>query len=78
MEQYLKQKINNCVNFIKNKINIGENYEIIEKQRKIFYYSKYSLEINEFLLIFSMVKTSNKIFLKIYYRKYNLVQMEKY
>jgi hypothetical protein len=57
MEQFFKEKLNRCVNYIKNKINIGENYQLVETKRKIYYYSKYSLEINEFFEIYTMVKT---------------------
>ncbi len=57
MEQFFKEKLNTCVNFFKNKINDCENYRLVETKRKIYYYSKFSLEINEFVEIYTMVKT---------------------
>jgi hypothetical protein len=57
MEQFFKDKISTCVNYIKNKINVDENYQIIEKKRKIFYFSKFSLDLNEFYQIYTFVKT---------------------
>ena len=57
MEEFFKEKINTCVNYIKNKINGGENYHLIETKRKIYYFSRFSLELNEFVEIYSNVKT---------------------
>lgn len=57
MEQFFKDKLNKCVNYIKDKIGDSENYQLIEKKRKIYYFSKFSLEVNEFYDIYIMVKT---------------------
>ena len=56
MEQFLKDKLNTCVNYLKNKLNTSENYHLVETKRKIYYFSKFSLELNEFMEIYSMVK----------------------
>jgi hypothetical protein len=56
MEQFFKDKLNTCVNFIKNKLHNGENYHLVETKRKIYYFSKFSLELNEFIEIHTMVK----------------------
>jgi hypothetical protein len=56
MEQFFKDKLNTCVNFIKNKLNNGENYHLVETKRKIYYFSKFSLELSEFIEIHTMVK----------------------
>ncbi len=64
MEQFFKDKLSTCVNYIKDKINGGENYQLVEKKRKIYYFSKFSLEINEFYEIFNMVKTLKENILK--------------
>ncbi len=57
MEKFFKDKFNTCVNFIKNKINTEESYHLIETKRNIYYFSKFSLDIEEFLEIHKMVKT---------------------
>jgi len=57
MENFFKEKINRCVNYFKNDINSSENYKLVETKRKIFYYSKFSLETIEFYEIYSMVKS---------------------
>ena len=64
MEQFLKEKLNTCVNYIKDKIGGGENYHLVEKKRKVYYFSKFSLEINEFVEICVMVKTLKENLLK--------------
>jgi len=56
MEQFFKDKLKTCVNFIKNKLNNGENYHLVETKRQIYYFSKFSLELNEFIEIHTMVK----------------------
>ena len=56
MEQFFKDKLVTCVNFLKNKITVDENYQLIETKRKIYYFSKFTLEISEFLQTFNMVK----------------------
>jgi cystathionine beta-lyase family protein involved in aluminum resistance len=45
------------MNFFKNKMTSDEKYQLIETQRKIYYFSKFSLDLNEFIEIFTMVKT---------------------
>ncbi len=57
MEQFFKEKLNTCMNFFKNKMTSDEKYQLIETQRKIYYFSKFSLDLNEFIEIFTMVKT---------------------
>jgi cystathionine beta-lyase family protein involved in aluminum resistance len=57
MERFLKEKINTCVNFFRNTINVDESYQLVETKRKIYYFSKFSLEIEEFKQIHKMVKT---------------------
>lgn len=56
MDEFLKDNFKNCLNFIKNKIHASENYQLVEKKRKIFYFSKFSLDIDEFLFIYQTVK----------------------
>jgi hypothetical protein len=57
MEQFFKDKLNTCVNYIKNKINNDEAYQLVETKRKIYYFSKFTFDIDEFLEIHTMVKT---------------------
>ena len=57
MERFFIEKLNRCVDFFKNKINQAESYQLIETKRKIYYYSKFSLEVKEFSHIHKMVKT---------------------
>jgi hypothetical protein len=57
MEKFFIEKINTCVNYIKDKINHNESYQLVETKRKIYYFSKFSLNIEEFLQIHKMVKT---------------------
>lgn len=56
MENFFKEKLNTCVNYLKNKITPTENYQLIETKRKIYYFSKFSLDIDEFLQIYNMIK----------------------
>ncbi len=57
MEKFFKEKLNKCVDFFKNTINQAETYQLVETKRKIYYFSKFSLEIKEFSHIHKMVKT---------------------
>jgi hypothetical protein len=52
----LTDKIKSCYNFIKEKMRTNENCHFIEKKRKIYYFSKFSLDVDEFYLIFQTVK----------------------
>jgi len=56
MEQFFKDKLNTCVNFLKNRITTNENYQLVETKRKIFYFSKFSLDIDDFYQIYLFVK----------------------
>ena len=56
MEDFLKDNITNCINFLKNKITVSENYQLVEKKRKIYYFSKFSFDIDEFFLIYQTIK----------------------
>ena len=56
MDDFLKDKINYCYNFIKSNVSTNENCQLIEKKRKIYYFSKFSLDVDEFYLIFQTVK----------------------
>jgi len=56
MDQFFKNNLKNCFNYFKNKMNVSENYQLIEKKRKIFYFSKFSIDIDEFFLIYQTVK----------------------
>ena len=38
-------------------MNNGENYQLVETKRKIYYFSKFSLELNELIEIHQMIKT---------------------
>jgi hypothetical protein len=56
MDKYLTDKISNCLNYFKGKININQKYELIENKKKTYYFSKFSLNMEEFFLIFQTVK----------------------
>jgi hypothetical protein len=56
MDNYLKDRISTCLNFFKEKINVEQKYELIENKKKIYYFSKFSLNIEEFYLIFQSIK----------------------
>jgi hypothetical protein len=67
MENYLL----NCYKYLQNKIQISSNlqtdsndYKLIERKRKIFYFSKFSLDINELVLIFRTIRTIKENILK--------------
>jgi hypothetical protein len=64
MENFLKDKFSTCMNYIKNKITHNENYQLIETQRKIFYFSKFTLDVNEFLQIHNMIHKIKENILK--------------
>jgi hypothetical protein len=56
MDNYITDKISNCLNYFKEKVDINQKYELIENKKKIYYFSKYSINIEEFCLIFQTVK----------------------
>ena len=67
MENYLL----NCYKYLQNKIQMNSNlqndsndYKLVERKRKIFYFSKFSLELNELLLIFRTMRTIKENILK--------------
>jgi len=72
MEQFIKDKLNTCVNYIKNKITNEENYQLIESKRKIYYFSKFSFDKAEFFEIYKMTKTHKESIFK------NLIETFKY
>ena len=49
----LKEKLSNTLKYFHD--SIISNYKIIEEQEKIFYFSKFSLEISEFYEIYYFV-----------------------
>jgi hypothetical protein len=55
MESF-KEKFCTCMNYLKNKITPEENYQLVETQRHIYYFSKFSLDINELMRIYQMTK----------------------
>ncbi len=57
MESFFREKISYCFSAFKNKVVTKENYQLIEKKRKIYYFSKFSLDIEEFLKIYNMIRT---------------------
>ncbi len=56
MDGFIKDIFKNCINFINNKINISENYQLVEKKRKVYYFSKFSFNVDEFFQIYQTVK----------------------
>jgi len=56
MDEFFKDNFKNCINYLKNKINVSENYQLIEKKRKIYYFSKFSLNVDEFFQIYQTIK----------------------
>jgi cystathionine beta-lyase family protein involved in aluminum resistance len=72
MEQFFKEKLNTCVNYFKNKMIENDNCKLIETKRKIYYFSKFSLEMNEFINIFKMIKSIKENLFK------NLLETIKY
>ncbi len=57
MEKFFKEKLSTCVKYLKEKINQDESYQLVETKRKIYYFSKFSLEIEEMSRIQRTVKT---------------------
>ena len=57
MANFFREKLTNCFNFFKNKVVSEENYQLIETKRKIYYFSKFSLDIDEFLNIYNLIRT---------------------
>jgi len=56
MEKFLKDKFYYYFNTYKNNSNGKENFQLVEKKRKIYYFSKFSLDIDEFIIIYEMIK----------------------
>ena len=54
----LKEKLSNTLKYFHD--SIISNYKIIEEQEKIFYFSKFSLEISEFYEIYYFVHQIKK------------------
>lgn len=57
MEKFFREKFATCFNSLNKNNNAKENYKLIETQRKIYYFSKFSLDMEEFIKIYYMVKT---------------------
>jgi len=68
MESYIKDKINDCYSYLKNTIipqnssgptittNLSnENVKIVEKNKRIFYFSDFTLNIDEMLGIIERI-----------------------
>ena len=49
----LKEKLSSSMKYIQN--TIISNYKIIEQQQKIFYFSKFSIDINDFYEIYLFI-----------------------
>ena len=68
----LKGKFNSYFNYVKNKFNNNdiaanvdkENYQIIERKRKIFYFSKFTLDLNEIYTIYETIRNIKENILK--------------
>ena len=54
MESF-KQKFSICLNYIKNKITDG-GCQLVETQRKIYYFSRFTLDADEFMKVYQMTK----------------------
>ena len=48
----IKEKVSNLLGYFQNYIN---NFQIVEKHKNIFYFSKFTLEVNEFYEIYKFV-----------------------
>jgi hypothetical protein len=55
MESF-KEKFSTCLNYIKQKITQNENYQLIETQRQIYYFSRFSLDVDEFMKIYEITR----------------------
>jgi hypothetical protein len=71
MESF-REKFCNCMNYIKNKITPEQNYQLVETQRKIYYFSKFSMDLNEFLKIYELTKKLKESLFK------NMLELMKY
>jgi hypothetical protein len=69
----IKDKFSSYYNFFKNKIRPKEtnnlskqpdNLKLVERKRKIFYFSKFTLDINEILLIYQAIRSIKENVLK--------------
>ena len=65
----LKEKISASMKYIQNTMI---NYKIIEQQQKIFYFSKFTIDIEEFYLIYCFV---HKIKKNVYNLIYDLLKI---
>lgn len=50
-----KDRISSCIHYFKEKINLNKNYELVDKKKKIYYFSKFSLDVNEFWEIYKFI-----------------------
>ena len=55
MESF-KEKFSTCLNYFKKKISQDENYQLVETQRKIYYFSRFSLDVDEFMKIYELTR----------------------
>ena len=69
--KYLKDKFSSYYDYFKNKFNQNldfqeekENIQLIETKRKIFYFSKFSLDINEIHSIYKTIRSIKENILK--------------
>jgi hypothetical protein len=70
MESF-KQKISTCFDYIKNKIT-DNSCQLVETQRKIYYFSRFTLDADEFMKVYEITKTVKENTFK------NLVDTMKY
>jgi hypothetical protein len=71
MESF-REKFCNCVKYLKNKITSEQNYQLIETQRKIYYFSKFSLDLNESIKIYELTKNFKESLFR------NMLELMKY
>ena len=57
----LKEKLSSSMKYIQN--TIISNYKIIEQQQKIFYFSKFSIDINDFYEIYLFIHQIKKMYI---------------
>jgi hypothetical protein len=71
--KYIKEQFNSYYNYFKNKFQHNgampsnsdkENFQLVERKRKIFYFSKFTLDINEILHIYQTVRSIKENVLK--------------
>ena len=57
MEKFFRENLTKCFSFLKNPVTSKENYQLVETKRKIYYFSNFSLDIDEFIGIYNMIST---------------------